>query len=622
MEWIRENIGLLIFLGAVVCIVYSLYSIGSILRYSKEGEPKEKFKKVFDIFWGIIRKQFLISLLVVLVGSSVVYQVLGIFDAVGFLIGALVFWFILLFQTTIQSKSLYQITEGYLVSIDLGKSIAGSLGAVGGFLNQGILLILLYGYFLYSGDINTFLLVTLGVFIASFFSKFYWIFFEETISVERLQSVFKKKEDTKKEKDLYLISSVANVLVDVVIKKSTNSFEISLITLVVAVFASASFFGREFNSTEYILASFSTGLSVSVVSTFLTGFWKKSVFKKISYLIGAGATIVLNYLIAGVFLLGKGSYWMESVMVANVISFVFFGLLYLTSRLNIKIILTKQLLMMNEIDKRLVVLVAGGMRTFLTLLLFTTVLFLEIYFTGWIGVIILLINLSIYIGLLTKSAIDESLSLIACKTSNYLDIPIKITKRLKNIQNSEVKFYQIFIVILIGVLLLNSVYDFSQRVGTGFSFNILDPLILTGMFLGVLVVLIFNTLILGAGLYLNLAVLESAKKFVSKKEGVDFIKISNFFRLRIYKYSVFPLLLSIVVPVGLGLVLGSLVIVGLLVGMMLVFLMISLERISKEIYSISYGLREELNLHNDLMVGFFIQMVIITSMILARLYSS
>ncbi len=172
MDAILGNMSIVIWGGALAALLYGVVLAFYVLRLPAGNEKMlEIAKAIQQGASAYLTRQYVVVAIIALIISSIIFQILGLNSAVGFIIGAVASALAGFIGMFVAVRANSRCAEAAKDSLGKAFDVAFKGGSVTGFLVVGLALAAVYGFYQYTGDIKALISLGFGGSLISVFAR-------------------------------------------------------------------------------------------------------------------------------------------------------------------------------------------------------------------------------------------------------------------------------------------------------------------------------------------------------------------------------------------------------------------------------------------------------------------
>lgn len=588
-------INLLIWSGAGLATLYGLFLTYTVLKLPT-GNPKmvEIATAIQQGAAAYLRQQYFVVSIVALVLSALIFQFLGLYSAVGFLVGAVFSALAGFIGMTVAVRANIRCAEAAKHGLAAAFDVAFKGGTVTGFLVVGLALAAVYGFYQYTNDIPALVSLGFGASLISVFARLGGGIFTKGADVGG--DMVGKVEAGIPEDDPRNPAVIADLVGDNVgddAGMAADIFETYVVTAIAAILLGELLLSGTKTIVTYPLALLSGGIFASVIGTLFVRLTGKSIMGTlykgliVSTLLAVAVFYYLTYNMMGdgavfppfnLFLSTVVGLLVTAGMV--IITEYYTGTQYAPVRSIANASLTGH-------GTNVIAGLAVSMKsTFAPILLICAATLIAFSLAGLYGIALAAIAMLSLAGIVVAIDAFGPITDNAGGIAEMAGLPAKvrnITDPLDAVGNTTKAVTKGYAIASAGLAALVLFAAYAQELGADVSFPLSDPYVLVGLFLGGAAPYLFGALAMEAVGVAGQAVVEEVRRQFKQYKGImkgtekpDYAACVAIVTQSAQKQMLLPTLIPVLGPVLIGIFLGKLALGGFLVGLIVTGLFVAI----------------------------------------------
>lgn len=589
---------LLVWGAGIIALGYGIFLTGWILKLPAGDEKmREIASAIQEGAAAYLSRQYSVVAVVALVLSSLIYQFLNLNSALGFLVGAICSALAGLIGMSVAVRANVRCTEAAKKGLSQAFDVAFKGGAVTGFLVVGLALLSVYGFYQYTHDLRALIALGFGGSLISVFARLGGGIYTKGADVGT--DMVGKVEAGIPEDDPRNPGVIADLVGDNVgddAGMAADIFETYAVTLIAALFLGDLLLPRFSGAVNFPLSLMSLAIFASIIG---------SLFVKLSGKKIMGA--LYQGLVVTVVLTGVAFYPATNVLMKNNGIYETFNLYICTLLglgLTVLMVVVTEYYTGTKYDpvKRLALasktghgtnVIAGlalSMKaTFVPILLISAAIWGSFYMAGLYGIAVAAVSMLSLAGIVVAIDAFGPITDNAGGIAEMAGLPKRIRNNtdpldaVGNTTKAVTKGYAIASAGLAALVLFASYAQEFSSVGIRLTFDLTDPKVLVGLFIGGAIPYFFAAMAMEAVGVAGGAVVEEVRRQFKKIKGImegtakpDYAAAVSIVTAAAQKQMLMPALVSVVSPVMVGIFLGPQALGGMLMGTIITGLFVAL----------------------------------------------
>lgn len=586
---------ILIWGAALSATVYGLVLSFLVLRLPTGNE------KMVEIATAIqqgasayLNRQYFVVSIVAAIMASLIYQFLGLNSALGFVVGAVSSAVAGFIGMMVAVRANVRCAEAAKDGISKAFAVAYRGGTVTGFLVVGLALAATYGFYQYTKDIPALVSLGFGASLISVFARLGGGIFTKGADVGT--DMVGKVEAGIPEDDPRNPGVIADLVGDNVgddAGMAADVFETYVVTAIAAILLGHLLLPDFENNTVYPLSLMGGAVFASIIGSSFVRLSGKKIMGTL-YLglaISTALAAVIFYPITTSLMMGNGEFSAMNLYLSTLVGLaVTAGMMIITEYYTgTKYYPVRHIAEASKTGHGTNVIAGLGIgmqSTFAPILLIATATLIAFNLAGLYGVAIAAVSMLSLAGIIVAIDAFGPITDNAGGIAEMAGLPAKVrnvTDPLDAVGNTTKAVTKGYAIASAGLAALVLFAAYAQELGENVIFNLSDPLVLVGLFIGGALPYIFAAFAMDAVGKAGAAVVIEVRRQFKKIKGImegtakpDYAACVSIVTAAAQKEMIIPTLIPIVVPVIVGLTLGPIALGGLLVGLIITGLFVAL----------------------------------------------
>ncbi|EKD85454.1 MAG: hypothetical protein ACD_38C00020G0006 [uncultured bacterium] len=589
MDFLVNNANLIIWAAAFAALAYGFWLIFEILRKDSGDEKMREIASAIQIgASAYLQRQYRVVAIVAVVLGALIYYLLGINSAVGFLVGATLSALAGFIGMSIAVRANVRVAQEARKGLEGAFILAYKGGAVTGFLVVGLALAAVYGFYQYTGgDLKSLISLGFGGSLISVFARLGGGIFTKGADVGA--DLVGKIEAGIPEDDPRNPAVIADNVGDNVgddAGMAADIFETYVVTAIAAMILGQLLFPADNGAVIFPLMILSMGIFASVVGSFFVQLKGKNIMNALYKGMIATAVLcaALFYPVTSALMGSNDTFSVMNLYLASLIGVVVTaGMVLITEYYTGTKYASVQNLALASKTGHATNIISGlalSLRsTFAPVILISAAVIISFLLAGLYGVALAGVTMLSLAGIVVAIDAFGPITDNAGGIAEMANMPSKVRSvtdpldAVGNTTKAVTKGYAIGSAALAALVLFAA---FAQEFSAGASelvFSLSDPKVLVGLFIGGSLPYLFASFAMEAVGKAGAAVVEEVRRQFKTIKGImegkakpDYAKCVDIVTASAQKQMLVPALIPVLAPVIVGFTLGPVALGGMLVG--------------------------------------------------------
>lgn len=589
MEFIVNNVNLIIWAAVAAALAYGLWLAVSVLRKDPgDGKMREIAEAIQVGAAAYLQRQYKVVALVAVILAAGIYYLLGQNTAIGFLIGAFLSGLAGFIGMSVAVRANVRVAEEAKKGLSEAFSLAYKGGAVTGFLVVGLALAAVYGFYQFTGgDLKSLIGLGFGGSLISVFARLGGGIFTKGADVGA--DLVGKLEMNIPEDDPRNPAVIADNVGDNVgddAGMAADIFETYLVTAIAGMILGTLLFPAFNEAVVFPLLILAMGIFASVLGSFFVRLNSKNIMGALYKGLAATAILcaVLFYPATSALMADNGTFSILSLYLSALIGvLVTAGMVIITEYYTGTKYGPVQGLATASKTGHATNIISGlalSMRsTFAPIMLISGAVIASFLLAGLYGVALAGVTMLSLAGIVVAIDAFGPITDNAGGIAEMANLPSKVrgvTDPLDAVGNTTkavTKGYAIGSAALAALVLFGAYAQDFISLGTPLSFDLSDPKVLVGLFIGGSLPYLFGSFAMEAVGRAGGAVVEEVRRQFKSIKGImegkakpDYARCVDIVTAAAQKEMLVPALIPVLSPILVGFLLGPVALGGMLVG--------------------------------------------------------
>ncbi len=586
---------LLIWGGAIAATLYGIVLSFIIFRLPTGTERmKEIALAIQQGASAYLFRQYSVVAIVAVVIALLLYQAIDLNSSLGFLVGAFASALAGLIGMSVAVRANIRAAEAAKIGLPEAFDVAYKGGAVTGFLVVGLALAAVYGFYQYTGDIQALISLGFGGSLISVFARLGGGIFTKGADVGT--DMVGKVEAGIPEDDPRNPGVIADLVGDNVgddAGMAADVFETYIVTIVAAILLGSLMLPGSVNIINYPLSLMSVAIFASIIGSMFVRLSGKKIMGALYT--GLIVTMVVSalffYPVTSYLMEGNGSFPVMNLFLSAVVGLlVTAGMVLITEYYtSTKFNPVKSLAAASKTGHGTNViagLAISMQSTLAPIILICAAILVSFALANLYGIAIAAVAMLSLTGIIVAIDAFGPITDNAGGIAEMSGLPSKVravTDPLDAVGNTTKAVTKGYAIASAGLAALVLFASYSQELGAGLLFDLSNPKVLVGLFIGGALPYVFASLAMQAVGKAAAAVVEEVRRQFKKIKGImageakpDYAKAVSLVTAAAQKEMIIPALIPVLAPVLVGFLLGPQALGGMLIGIIITGLFVAI----------------------------------------------
>ncbi|MBI2021860.1 sodium-translocating pyrophosphatase [Candidatus Daviesbacteria bacterium] len=585
----------LIWGGASAAIIYGIVLVFWILRLPTGSDAMRSIASAIqEGANAYLLRQYLVVAIVAAIAATLIYQFLSLNSALGFIIGAFSSALAGFIGMLVAVRANIRCAEAAKTGLPQAFNVAFRGGTVTGFLVAGLALAAVYGFYQYTQDIRALISLGFGASLISVFARLGGGIYTKGADVGT--DMVGKVEAGIPEDDPRNPGVIADLVGDNVgddAGMAADVFETYVVTAIAAILLGDLLLGKTATVIELPLSLMSVAIFSSIIGSLFARLSGKKIMGALykGLIISVALSTVAFYFIVMTIMAGNGVYDPLSLFLASLIGLLVTGGMviiteyYTSTKFNpVKLLAAAS---KTGHGTNVIAGLALSLRsTFAPIALISLAILIAYYLGGLYGIALAAVSMLSLSGIIVAIDAFGPITDNAGGIAEMSGLPAKVrnvTDPLDAVGNTTKAVTKGYAIASAGLAALVLFAAYSQELGENIQFNLSEPKVLVGLFIGGALPYLFASFAMEAVGKAGQAVVEEVRRQFKKIKGImegtakpDYAAAVAIVTKAAQKEMIIPTLIPIFGPVLVGFLLGPLALGGMLVGLIITGLFIAI----------------------------------------------
>lgn len=600
MDLILSNVNYIIWGGVAAALIYGVILSYWILRLPAGDEKmREIASAIQEGASAYLMRQYSVVAIVAAALFGILYWLLGLNSAMGFLIGAVLSALAGYIGMNVAVRANVRCAEAAKSTLSNAFDVAYRGGAVTGFIVAGLALAAVYGFYQYTGDLKALVSLGFGGSLISVFARLGGGIYTKGADVGA--DLVGKIEAGIPEDDPRNPAVIADNVGDNVgddAGMAADIFETYVVTAIAALLLGALLLPQSTVTVTYPLAMMALAIFASVIGSFFVKLTRKNIMGALykGLIITVGLAAVGFYFVTQSLMADNGVFSTFNLYLSALVGLVVTGGMFVITEYytgtQYKPVQSVARASRTGHATNIIAGLALSMKsTFLPIVLISAAILVSFILAGLYGIALAAIAMLSLAGIVVAIDAFGPITDNAGGIAEMAGLPEKVRNNtdpldaVGNTTKAVTKAYAIASAGLAALVLFSAYSEELASVGRNLQFTLSDPMVVVGLFLGGALPYLFAAYAMEAVGVAGAAVVEEVRRQFKKIKGImegkakpDYAAAVSIVTATAQKQMLVPALIPVLAPVLVGLILGPVALGGMLMGVIVtgLFLAISM----------------------------------------------
>lgn len=585
MNLITNNISYIIYGGAGLAILYGLFLIRWVLSLPSGNEEMVTIASAIQQgARAFLLRQYITVAVIALILSSIIYQLLGLSSAMGFIIGAVASGLAGLIGMLVAVYANVRCAEQAKKGLPEAFNVAYKGGAVTGFLVAGLALLAVYAFYQQTPDLKALVALGFGASLISVFARLGGGIYTKGADVGT--DMVGKVEAGIPEDDPRNPGVIADLVGDNVgdtAGMAADVFETYVVTAIAAILLGTLILDNPLAAVDYPLGLMSVALVASVIGSLFARLSGKQIMGALykGLIVSSVLAAVAFYPITKAIMGGNGMFPEVNLFLSSLIGLIVTGgIMVITEYYTGTQYSPVRSLAASSKAGHGTNIIAGlalsMQATFAPILLISAAILTAYALAGLYGIAVAAISMLSLAGIVVTIDAFGPITDNAGGIAEMSELPTKvrnITDPLDAVGNTTKAVTKGYAIASAGLAALVLFASYSEELGSGVSFTLSEPRVLIGLFIGGAMPYLFASFAMEAVGKAAVSVVDEVRSQFRRIKGImegkakpNYGACVSIVTATAQKQMIIPSMIPVVIPVLVGVLLGKEALGGLLIG--------------------------------------------------------